>query len=163
MRLSEITTEVYGCTISVFMILASCHYVLSETQNSIPIMHWRWTINLLKLSLMNWRRYHMKSLIFFWVIPMKLLTPITFLPLGSSFNFCWDFINFLAKLKLSPTYLFNRLHRSHKYFVHFLSYFKIRIAESKRKPPLFSLIKRSLSTFINKCLIVIQRESTLTL
>ena len=95
MRLSDITTEVYGCTISVFMILASCHYVLSETQNSIPIMHWQWTINLLKLSLMNWRTYpcgyNMKSLFFFWVIPMKLLTPITFLPLGSSFNFFWDF------------------------------------------------------------------------
>ena len=73
------------------------------------------------------------------------------------------FYIFLATLKLIPTYLFNRLHRSHKYFVHFLSYFKIRIVASKRKPPLSSLIKRSLSTFLNKCLIVIQRETTLTL
>ena len=134
MRLSEITTEVYGCTISVFMILASCHYVLSETQNSIPNTNWWWTINLLKLSLMNWRTYNMKSLIFFWVIPMKLLTPITFLPLGSSFKFLLRFYIYIfpSQIKLSPTYLFNRLHRSHKYFVRFLSYIKIRNFESKR-------------------------------
>ena len=44
-----------------------------------------------KLSLTNWRIYQwgwkVKSLIFFWVIPMNFLSPITFLPLESSFNF----------------------------------------------------------------------------
>lgn len=79
------------------------------------------------------------------------------------FFFLLRFYILQAYLQLIPTYLFNRLHRSHKYFVHFLSYFKIRIVASKRKPPLSSLIKRSLSTFINKCLIVIQREITSTL
>ena len=136
MRLSEITTEVYGYTTTVFMISVSCNYELSETQNSTPNLNWRWTINLLKFSPTNWRMYPTEiSNFYFCVIPMKLLHTITFLPLGSSFNFLLRFYILLAILTLIPTYLFNRLHRSHKYFDHFLSYFKIRIVASKRKPP----------------------------
>ena len=164
MRLSEITTEVYGYTTSVFMILVSCHYELSETQNSTPNLNWRWTINLLKLSPKNWRMYLHEIANFILCDSYEIVKHHNISSLGIQFLiFFLRFSIFQANLKLIPTYLFNRLHRSHKYFDHFLSYFKIRIVASKRKPPWSSLIKRSLSTFINKCLIVIQRESTLTL
>ena len=55
--------------------------------------------------------------------------------LGIQFLIFVEILYFPATLKLFQTYLFNRLHRSHKYFVHFLSYFKIKTVESKQKPP----------------------------
>ena len=163
MRLSEITTEVYGYTTSVFMILVSCHYELSETQNSTPNLNWRWPINLLKFSPMNWWMYLHEISNFILCDSDEIVKNHNISSLGIQFLIFFEILSFPSYLKLIPTYLFNRLHWSHKYFDPFLSYFKIRIVASKRKPPLLSLIKRSLSTFTNKCLIVIQRESTLTL
>ena len=157
MRLSEISTEDYGYTISVFVILASCQYVLSETYNSIPTMHWRWTIKFALVfthELTNSPKwlYHEICNFSFCVILMKLLNTITFLPLESSFNFFS--LRFHLKvfstchLNSLHTYLFNRPHWSHKYFSRFLSYVKIGNFELKRKPPKLALLKDVFQHFL---------------
>ena len=53
----------------------------------------------------------------------------------------WDFqlLNINKWLNMSLAYLFNRPHRSHKYFVLFWSYVKYQNLELKRKPPLIAL------------------------
>ena len=136
MRLSEITTEVYGYTTSVFMILVSCHYELSETQHSTPNLNWRWSINLLKFSPKNWRVYFHEISNFILCDSYEIVKHHNISSLGIQFfNFLLRYYIFQATFKLIPTYLFNRLHRSHKYFVHFLSYFKIRTVESELSHP----------------------------
>ena len=94
---------------------------------------------------------------------MKLLHTITFLPMGSSYNFYLRFYTYPSHLKINSNLLVqqttpvSQVLCSHSFLYQELHWW------IKAKPPLISLIKRSLSTFINKCLIVIQRDSTLTL
>ena len=170
MRLSEITTEVYGYTITVFMILASCHYVLSETHNSIPTMHWRWTIKFALVfthELTNSPKwlYHEISNFSFCVILMKLLHTITFLPLESNFNFSWDFTPSISNMSLK--YYPNLLVQQTTLVSQVLHSVSLLCQDqelwTEAKATLISLIKRCLSTLLNKWLIVIQRETTQTL
>ena len=146
------------------MILVSCHYELSETQNSTP-MNWRWPINLIKFSPMNWRMYLHEisiSFLFAW-FQWNCYTPWHFFPRDPVLYFYLRFhinpshykIN--SNLLVQQTTLVSQVLCSRSFLYQELHCW------IKAKPPLISLIKRSLSTFINKCLIVIQRESTLTL
>ena len=144
------------------MILVSCHYELSETQNSTP-KNWRWQINLIKFSPMNWRMYLHEISIFFFSIPMKLLHTITFLPMGSSYNFYLRFYTYPSHLKINSNLLVQQTTPVSQVLCSLSFLYQELNCWIKAKPPLISLIKRSLSTFINECLIVIQRDSTLTL
>ena len=148
------------------MILAWCHYVLSETHNSVPIMHWRWTIKFAlvftnELTKSPMGLYLEISKFSFCVILTKLLNPITFLPLESSFIF----------FEISPKSI---LHMPLKFSSHLLVQQTTLVSQvlqsisvlcqaqefyTEAKATQISLIKRSLSTLLNKRLIVIQRET----
>ena len=163
MRLSATTTEVYGYTTSMLMILVSCHYVLSETHNSIPIMHWRWTIKCSSFHLWINETTFVEVPWNLREILMKMSITTNFIPIRSSFYFFIGISNYLLSTSRwicsQPTCLIGRISLTSTLF--YFGLMSITKTWIEAKATINSLMyKRFLSMLLNKYLIVIQQEST---